>query len=106
MRNPPRNSKVSRKQNSIAQMILSYGSILKQAFTTSKGSVGMAIPRKVLMNAVTMRMSRATAQLETGNSLQIYIRAVKMRLTQFSDAEQFGVFDHRSPRQFVAAISV
>jgi hypothetical protein len=35
------------------------------------------------MNAVTKRMSRVTAQLETGNSLQIYIRAVKMRLTQF-----------------------
>lgn len=56
------------------------------------------------MNAVTMRMSKATVQLETGNSLQIYVRAVNMRLAQFCGTEQFGNFIHRSPRQFVTAI--
>jgi hypothetical protein len=40
------------------------------------------------MNAVKMRMSKATVLLETGNSLQAYIRAVKMRLAQFPGAER------------------
>ena len=34
----------------------------------------MAIPRKALMNAVKMQMSRETVLLETGNSLQDHAR--------------------------------
>jgi hypothetical protein len=58
------------------------------------------------MNAVKMRMSKATVLLETGNSLQVYVHAVKMWLAQFPGAEQFGNFNHRSHRQFVASIPV
>jgi len=56
------------------------------------------------MNAVTMRMSKATALHETGNSFQACVRAAKMRLPQFPDAEPLGNFNHRSPRQLVASI--
>jgi hypothetical protein len=41
------------------------------------------------MNAVKMRMSKAIVLLEMGNSLQVYVRAVKMLLAQFPGAERF-----------------
>ncbi len=52
------------------------------------------------MNAVTMRMSKVTVQLETGNSLQIHVCTVNMRLAQFFSTEQFGNSMRRSGHAF------
>jgi hypothetical protein len=41
-----------------------------------------------------------------GLLVQVYERAAKMRHAQFPGAEQFGNFNHRLPRQFVASIPV